>query len=131
MASLFPPGYVPNYALLAGWDSTGAAFTVMAVAFVFMLTMLRNLIFAAKSAHTRANYSYLLIWCVFRIVALALRGYAVTGDNGQKLALYQWAQIAASIGFMPLAKVLIFNLLEIKELASVGRLKKMEPFYFS
>ncbi|KAJ3135982.1 hypothetical protein HK100_002113 [Physocladia obscura] len=112
MASLFPPGYIPNYALLASWNSASAAFAFMGVAIVFFVLILRNAIYFAKTLHTRAAYGYLLIWCVFRIVALAMRGNAVSGDNGQTVALYQWAQIAASIGFMPLAKVLLFNLLE-------------------
>ncbi|KAJ3135980.1 hypothetical protein HK100_002111 [Physocladia obscura] len=113
MASLFPPGYIPNYALLAHWDSKSAAFTFMTIAFVFLLFMVRNIIYFAKSGHTRSVYAYLILWSIFRIVALALRGAAVTDDNGQTFALYQWAQISASVGFMPLAEVLIFNLLEI------------------
>ncbi|KAI8608954.1 hypothetical protein BC830DRAFT_896832 [Chytriomyces sp. MP71] len=106
----FPPGYIPNYPRLAGWDSAGAAYAVMSLILVMTLFILFNLV-RAGSTHTRTIYAYLLMWCVFRLACFGLRGHALDGNNGSDLETYQWAQIVASIGFMPLAEVSTFNLL--------------------
>ncbi|KAJ3076895.1 hypothetical protein HDU98_010990 [Podochytrium sp. JEL0797] len=114
--SMFPPGYVPNFALLAAWDSSTAAYIFMGLAILFTVCTLRNLIFFAKTKHTKAVYFYLLMWCFARVAAFALRGYALTGENGDDYGHYEAAQIILSIGFMPLAEVLTFNIAEASTL---------------
>ncbi|KAJ3072825.1 hypothetical protein HDU98_002849, partial [Podochytrium sp. JEL0797] len=109
---MFPPGYIPNFAKLASWSSPTTAFLFLATTLLLSLLILRNLLFRAKSLQTRTVYVYLLLWGLFRIVAFAMRGHVLLGDNGQNEAAYQWAQVAASVGFMPLAKVLTLNVLE-------------------
>ncbi|KAJ3252170.1 hypothetical protein HDU77_005285 [Chytriomyces hyalinus] len=106
----FPPGYIPNYALLAGWDSEGLAYAVMGVAAAMTLCMAWNL-YRSRSLHTRIIYAYLIFWGVLRLIAFAMRGHALTGTNGRDLDTYKWAQIIISVGFMPLAEVCAANVL--------------------
>ncbi|KAJ3209454.1 hypothetical protein HDU82_000762 [Entophlyctis luteolus] len=126
----FPPGYIPNYAHLAGWTSYAAAYTLTAVAALFTLILLKNMLFVSKCRHTRSVYAYLILWGILRTGGLSFRGRAIQGkdiqvdrplvsksvyfvdNNGEDYSFYKFAQIVASVGFMPLAEVLIFNVLE-------------------
>ncbi|KAJ3228349.1 hypothetical protein HDU81_006220 [Chytriomyces hyalinus] len=106
----FPPGYIPNYALLAGWDSEGLAYGVMGVVAAMTLCMAWN-VYRSRSLHTRIVYAYLIFWGILRLIAFAMRGHVLTGTNGRDLATYKWAQIIVSVGFMPLAEVCAANVL--------------------
>ncbi|KAJ3003948.1 UNVERIFIED_CONTAM: hypothetical protein HDU68_005418 [Siphonaria sp. JEL0065] len=113
---MFPPGYVPDWPRLAAWDSDYTAFTYMGLSVVMTLAVLRNLIFFAKTKHTKAVYLYLMFWCLFRLAAFAMRGYMLVDSHGQSLDTYKSTQIVLSIGFMPLAEVLTFNVAEASTL---------------
>ncbi|KAJ3221187.1 hypothetical protein HDU81_010825 [Chytriomyces hyalinus] len=106
-----------NYAKRVQWSSAEAAYIFMAIAVLMALVTIRNLVYKAKSKHTKTIYFYLLLWCIFRIIAFAVRGCILTGDNGQDFTLYKWASIVSSVGFMPLAEVLAFCTLEGTALA--------------
>ncbi|KAJ3076893.1 hypothetical protein HDU98_010988 [Podochytrium sp. JEL0797] len=106
---MFPLGYVSNYPRLASWNSAAAAFAFMSVFAVMGCVVTYNMIFLARSRHTKSIYLYLLAFCIMRITAFALRGYTLIDTNGQDFTAYQYAQIIVSVGFMPLAEVLTFN----------------------
>ncbi|KAJ3403352.1 hypothetical protein HDU80_004251 [Chytriomyces hyalinus] len=106
-----------NYAKTVQWSSVEAAYIFMAIAVLMALVTIRNLVYKAKSKHTKTIYFYLLLWCIFRIIAFAVRGCILTGDNGEDFTLYKWASIVSSVGFMPLAEVLAFCTLEGTALA--------------
>ncbi|KAI9324360.1 hypothetical protein BDR26DRAFT_925878 [Obelidium mucronatum] len=113
---MFPPGYIPDWPRLASWDSHFTAYTFMVLSVVTTLALIRNLVFFAKTKHTKSVYLYLLIWCLFRLAAFAMRGFALTDSNGQSYETYKSTQIVLSIGFMPLAEVLTFNVAEASTL---------------
>ncbi|ORY31572.1 hypothetical protein BCR33DRAFT_771820 [Rhizoclosmatium globosum] len=113
---MFPPGYIPDYPRLSAWDSPSAAFVFMAATIVITGLTIRNLFFSAKTQHSKSVYVYLLFWCTFRIVAFAMRGHDLLGTNGQDYEVYKYTQIVLSIGFMPLAEVLCFNVAEASTL---------------
>ncbi|KAI8837962.1 hypothetical protein BJ741DRAFT_602400 [Chytriomyces cf. hyalinus JEL632] len=111
------PSFVLNYAKIVRWSSVEAAYIFMAVALLMGLATLRNLIYGAKSNHTKFIYAVLMAWCVFRTAGFAVRGYILTDDRGQDVTLYKWAAILGNVGFMPLAQVLAFCSLEGTALA--------------
>ncbi|KAJ3244862.1 hypothetical protein HDU78_010339 [Chytriomyces hyalinus] len=111
------PVILINYAKTVQWSSVEAAYIFMAIAVLMALVTIRNLVNKAKSKHTKTIYFYLLLWCIFRIIAFAVRGCILTGDNGEDFTLYKWASIVSSVGFMPLAEVLAFCTLEGTALA--------------
>ncbi|KAJ3240830.1 hypothetical protein HDU81_002683 [Chytriomyces hyalinus] len=117
-----------NYAKLARWSSTAAAYSFMGIAILMALAMARNLIFGAKTRHTKAVYSFLLLWCIVRTAGFALRGYILTDDHGQDLTLFKWATILGGVGFMPLAQVLALCTLEGSALAFGSTPKARKPF---
>ncbi|KAJ3076891.1 hypothetical protein HDU98_010986 [Podochytrium sp. JEL0797] len=107
--AMFPPGYIPDYPVLASWDSSTLAFVFMSIFIGMLFATTFNLILKAKTRHTKSVFLYLAAFCVMRIVAFALRGYDLLGEHGQKYSTYTAAQIIVSVGFMPLAEVLTFN----------------------
>ncbi|KAJ3282139.1 hypothetical protein HDU79_010159, partial [Rhizoclosmatium sp. JEL0117] len=112
----YPPGYIPDYPRLVKWDSLPAAYIYMTLTLIMTFTTLRNLIFHAKTKHTKAVYIYLLFWCIFRFAAFAMRAYALSDNHGENYSTYTSTQIVLSIGFMPLAEVLTFNIAEASTL---------------
>ncbi|TPX77678.1 hypothetical protein CcCBS67573_g01039 [Chytriomyces confervae] len=117
-----------NYAKAARWSSTAAAYCFMGLAILMALAMIRNLIYTAKSRHTKIVYSVLLAWCVIRTAGFALRGYILTDDHGQDLTLFKWVAILGGVGFMPLAQVLALCTLEGSALAFGSTPKARKPF---
>ncbi|KAJ3240831.1 hypothetical protein HDU81_002684 [Chytriomyces hyalinus] len=111
------PSFVLNYAKAVRWSSVEAAYIFMAVALLMGVATMRNLIYSAKSTHTKLIYGVLMAWCAFRTGGYAVRGYILTGDRGQDVTLYKWAAILGNVGFMPLAQVLAFCTLEGTALA--------------
>ncbi|KAI8828854.1 hypothetical protein BJ741DRAFT_624759 [Chytriomyces cf. hyalinus JEL632] len=95
-----------NYAMLVKWNSAPAAWGFMALTVAMTFAVTYNLVYQAKTFHSKAVYVYLLLWCVARITCFALRGATLIGDNGQNYALYQWSSMVAALGFMPLAEAM-------------------------
>ncbi|KAJ3247683.1 hypothetical protein HDU78_003489 [Chytriomyces hyalinus] len=120
--------FAPNYAKAARWSSTAAAYCFMCLAILMALAMIRNLIYTAKSRHTKIVYSVLLAWCVIRTAGFALRGYILTDDHGQDVTLFKWVTILGGVGFMPLAQVLALCTLEGSALAFGSTPKARKPF---
>ncbi|KAJ3403351.1 hypothetical protein CcCBS67573_g06768 [Chytriomyces confervae] len=116
-ATSIRPAPILNYASTVQWSSVDAAYIFMAITVLMTIATVRNLIYSAKSKHTKMIYMYLLFWCIFRVAAFAVRGYILTDDRGQDFTLYKWASIISSVGFMPLAEVLAFCTLEGTALA--------------
>ncbi|KAJ3246856.1 hypothetical protein HDU77_008803 [Chytriomyces hyalinus] len=95
-----------NYATLAQWNSPEIAYLFLALTILMTACILRNLIFKAKTIQTKTVYVYLSIWGLARVACFAMRGYSVTGSNGENYSFFQWANIVASLGFMPLAEAM-------------------------
>ncbi|KAJ3240829.1 hypothetical protein HDU81_002682 [Chytriomyces hyalinus] len=95
-----------NYATLAQWNSPEIAYLFLAFTLLMTVCIFRNLIFKAKTIQTKTVYVYLCIWGLARAVCFAMRGYIVTGANGENYSVFQWANIVASLGFMPLAEAM-------------------------
>ncbi|KAI8837960.1 hypothetical protein BJ741DRAFT_648331 [Chytriomyces cf. hyalinus JEL632] len=95
-----------NYATLAQWNSPEIAYLFLALTLLMTVCIFRNLIFKAKTIQTKTVYVYLCIWGLARAACFAMRGYIVTGSNGENYSLFQWANIVASLGFMPLAEAM-------------------------
>ncbi|KAI8838187.1 hypothetical protein BJ741DRAFT_663557 [Chytriomyces cf. hyalinus JEL632] len=116
-ATSIRPAPILNYARTVQWSSLEASYIFMAITVLMTFATIRNLIYSAKSKHTKMIYMYLLFWCIFRVAAFAVRAYILTDDRGQDFTLYKWASIISSVGFMPLAEVLAFCTLEGTALA--------------
>ncbi|KAJ3066901.1 hypothetical protein HDU98_009845 [Podochytrium sp. JEL0797] len=110
--SMLPPGFKIDYPMFASWYSEAAAWICMCILIVMMGVMAFNLVYLAKTGHSKMIYAYLIMYCVLRIVAFAIRGYDLVGDHGQNFSDYKAAMILISLGFMPLAEILGFNVLE-------------------
>ncbi|TPX69732.1 hypothetical protein CcCBS67573_g06770 [Chytriomyces confervae] len=95
-----------NYASAAQWDSPEIAYLFLALTVIASACIFRNLIFKAKTRQTKAIYIYLSIWCIARVACFAMRGYILTGDNGENYSFYQWTSIVSSLGFMPLSEAM-------------------------
>ncbi|KAJ3403353.1 hypothetical protein HDU80_004252 [Chytriomyces hyalinus] len=95
-----------NYASAAQWDSPEIAYLFLALTVIASACIFRNLIFKAKTRQTKAIYIYLSIWCLARVACFAMRGYILTGDNGENYSFYQWTNIVSSLGFMPLSEAM-------------------------
>ncbi|KAJ3076896.1 hypothetical protein HDU98_010991 [Podochytrium sp. JEL0797] len=111
-APQFPPGFVPNYPNLASWYSQSAAFVLLTILVFFLPVFVYNMTMLARTKHTKVIYGYLILWTLLRIVAFALRGYDLLEGHGSDYSDYQAAQIIISVGFMPLAEILAFNVAE-------------------
>ncbi|KAI8619825.1 hypothetical protein BC830DRAFT_1102219 [Chytriomyces sp. MP71] len=117
----------PNYALLVKWSSPSTAWIFLTTTILMTVGVLYNLIVKAKTLHSRTVYVYLLLWCMARITAFAMRGYILSNDNGLNYGLYQWSSIVASLGFMPLAEAM--SVVTIESSAMVYGMKRTTAKY--
>ncbi|KAI8617851.1 hypothetical protein BC830DRAFT_1166664 [Chytriomyces sp. MP71] len=100
------PTRVINYAKTVKWQSPATAFLFFVLSLIMTACVIRNLIYWAKTRHTKTVYVYLLLWAISRVVCFLMRGYILLDDNGTSYSLYQWTSIVLSLGFMPLAEAM-------------------------